>query len=390
MREKEEDSVILSIKAGQGANMPIGIGFAPWYVIVIFILLQSGVDAMITTGLLFAILAVVLFLPFLVRRVEENLEAFLFFMGILAVTASSRWAPLLVEEALLEPIKITLAVLVAGILFRFLRPAARKAVGIAISRIGLKAFAFIIVVLLGFVSSVITAIIAALLLVEVIDCMRLDRKDEIKLVVVACFAIGVGAVLTPIGEPLSTIVVAKLRGEPYDASFWFLLEEFWRYIVPGILAFGAIAASIVKKGPEGDPMREDREEGIPDILLRTAKTYIFVMALVFLGSGFKPIIDAYISKLPPEGLFWLNSLSAILDNATMAAAEIGPSMSRSQLDFSLISLIVAGGMLIPGNIPNIIAAGKLKIKSKEWLVVGLPIGACAMAVYFVALLLVRA
>ena len=38
------------------------------------------------------------------------------------------------------------------------------------------------------------------------------------------------------------------------------------------------------------------------------------------------------------------------------------------------------------NIPNIISAGKLKIKSREWMVVGLPIGAVAMAVYFIALL----
>jgi predicted cation transporter len=339
---------------------------------------------------LFVILTLVLALPFLVKKVEENLEVFLFAMGILAVTTSSQWSWPLIEEALIEPIKITIAVLIAGMLFRFLRPTARNVVGIAISKIGIKAFAFIIVVLLGIISSVITAIIAALLLVEAIDCMKLDRKDEIKLVVIACFSIGLGAVLTPLGEPLSTIVVAKLRGEPYNTSFWFLLEEFWRYIVPGILAFGAIAAVIVKKGPEDDSLKEDRKEGVPDILLRTAKTYLFVMALVFLGTGFKTIIDAYISKLPPAGLFWLNSLSAILDNATMAAAEIGPSMSRSQLDFALLSLIVAGGMLIPGNIPNIIAAGKLRIKSKEWIVVGVPIGACAMAVYFVVLLVLRA
>jgi predicted cation transporter len=345
---------------------------------------------MLMTISLFAILALVLALPFLVRKVEENLEVFLFVMGLLAVTASSQWAWPLVEEAAIEPIKITLAVLIAGILFKFLRPAARKAVGIAISKIGIKAFAFAIVVILGLVSSVITAIVAALVLVEVIDCMKLDRKDEIKLVVVACFAIGMGAVLTPLGEPLSTIVIGKLRGEPYRASFWFLFEEFWHYIVPGVFAFGAIAAIIVRKGPSGDALKEDRKEGIPDILIRTVKIYLFVMALVFLGTGFKPIIDAYILKLPPAGLFWLNSLSAVLDNATMAAAEIGPSMTRSQLDFSLISLIVAGGMLIPGNIPNIISAGKLKIKSKEWLAVGVPIGACTMAVYFAVLLVLRA
>ena len=339
---------------------------------------------------LFAVLILVLVLPFLARKVEENLEVFLFGMGLLAVTASSLWSWALVEEALIEPIKISVAVLVAGLLFKFLRGAARKAVGAAMSRIGVRAFAFGIVVFLGLVSSLTTAIVAALLLVEVIDCMMLDRKDEIKLVVIACFAIGMGAVLTPLGEPLSTIVVAKLRGEPYDASFWFLLVEFWRYIVPGILGFGILAAIMVKEGPEGGSLSEDRAEGIPDVLLRTAKVYLFVFALVLLGAGFKPIIDAYVSKLPPAGLFWLNSLSAVLDNATMAAAEIGPSMSRSQLDYALLSLIIAGGMLIPGNIPNIIAAGKLRIKSKEWLAVGIPVGACAMTACFAVLWAIKA
>lgn len=341
---------------------------------------------MFTTIALFVILLLVLFLPFLVKKVEENLEPFLFLMGVLAVTASSQWAWPLVEEALVEPVKITVAVLVAGLLFKLCRPAVRKAVDVSIRAIGVKAFAFAVVVLLGLFSSVITAIIAALILVEVIDCMRLDRADEIKLVVIACFAIGMGAVLTPLGEPLATIVIAKLKGEPYNAGFWFLFEEFWHFVVPGVVAFGILAAVIVRKGPEDGSLKEDSPEGIKDILLRTVKTYLFVMALVFLGSGFKPIIDAYISKLPPEGLFWLNSISAILDNATLAAAEVAPSMSRSQLAFSLLGLIIAGGMLIPGNIPNIISAGKLKIKSKEWLAVGVPIGAAAMVLYFVILL----
>ena len=307
-------------------------------------------------------------------------------MGALAVTVTSQWAWPLVQEGLVEPIKITAAVLVAGLLLKFLRAAARKAVGAATAALGPKAFSFALVLVLGLVSSVITAIIAALLLVEVIDCMKLDRKDEIRIVVVACFAIGLGAVLTPLGEPLATIVIAKLRGEPYNATFWFLFSEYWRYVVPGVLGFAILAAIIVKKGVQGEGLREDRAETVRDILLRTAKTYLFVMALVFLGAGFKPIIDMFISKVPAAGLFWLNSVSAILDNATLAAAEVGASMSRAQLDYALLGLITAGGMLIPGNIPNIISAGKLKIRSKEWMAVGLPIGAVAMAVYFIALL----
>jgi predicted cation transporter len=334
---------------------------------------------------LFAILLLVLLLPFSVKKVEANLEVFLFIMGLLAMTVSSQWAWPLVEEALFEPIKITAAVLVAGFLFKFLRPALRKAVDISVRTMGAKAFAFIIVVFLGLCSSVITAIIAALILVEVVDCMRLDRADEIKLVVVACFAIGMGAVLTPLGEPLATIAISKLRGEPYNAGFWFLFGEFWHFVVAGVLAFAVLAAVIVKKGPEEGKHNENSAEGVKDILLRTGKTYFFIMALVLLGSGFKPIIDAYISKLPPEGLFWLNTISAILDNATLAAAEVSTSMSRDQLAFSLLGLIIAGGMLIPGNIPNIICAGKLKIKSKEWIAVGVPIGIVTMVVYFVAL-----
>jgi predicted cation transporter len=336
---------------------------------------------------LFAILLLVLLSPFLIKKVEENLELFLFAMGILAVMVSSQWAWPLVKEGLLEPIKISAAVLVAGLLFKFLRPAARKAVGGAVSALGVKAFSFAVVVVLGLVSSVITAIIAALLLVEVIDCMKLDRKDEIKLVVVSCFAIGVGAVLTPLGEPLATIVIAKLRGEPYNASFWFLFTEFRHFVVPGVLGFGILAAIIVNKGGDDAGLSEDRAEGVKDVLLRTAKTYLFVMALVFLGTGFKPIIDAYISKLPAAGLFWINSISAILDNATLAAAEVGPTMSLAQLTYALLGLTIAGGILIPGNIPNIISAGKLKIKSGEWMAIGLPIGAAAMAIYFAALLI---
>lgn len=336
------------------------------------------------------ILLAVLFLPFFVRFVEENLEIFLFIMGALAITVTSQWQWPLIEEALIEPIKITLAVFVAGLLFKLLRTKLRKVVDGAIAAVGVKVFTFIIVVFLGIVSSVITAIISALILVEVIDCMKLDRRDEIKIVVISCFAIGMGAVLTPLGEPLATIAISKLKGEPYRADFWFLAKQFWYFVVPGILAFGALAAVIVKaRNSEATSLNEDRAENMKDIVFRAAKTYLFVMALVFLGTGFKPIIDAFVIKLPAQGLYWINSISAILDNATLAAAEVSPSMSIGQLTFALLGLIIAGGMLIPGNIPNIISAGKLSIKSKEWISVGVPLGAVVMVLYFVLLLFIR-
>jgi len=243
---------------------------------------------------------------------------------------------------------------------------------------------------LGFLSSVITAIIAALILVETISCLTLDRKHEVSLVILACFSIGLGAALTPIGEPLSTITIAKLRGNPYNADFFFLLRHLWLFIVPGIVFFGLLGAFLMPdKRQNVHGLAEKRQEDLRGIFARTIKVYFFVMALVFLGQGFKPIIDAYISKIPHQGLYWLNIISAALDNATLAAAEISPIMGLIQIKSALLGLLIAGGMLIPGNIPNIIVAGKLKIKSSEWARFGLPLGLLVMAGYFFLLMFIK-
>ncbi|MBF0522105.1 MAG: DUF1646 family protein [Candidatus Omnitrophica bacterium] len=337
------------------------------------------------------ILAVVLFVPFFVKKVEEELEIFLFVMGCVAVTITSQWGKSLITEALIEPIKITLAVLIAGFLFKALqKPIARHVNQIA-DTIGLKLFTFFIIILLGLLSSVITAIIAALVLVEIITSLTLDRKHEIVFVVLACFAIGLGAALTPIGEPLSTIVISKLKEGPYFADFFFLWKQLWKYIIPGVLAVGILSMILMPdKRQKKHGLEEDREEDVKGILVRAAKVYLFVLALVFLGKGFKPIVDAYISHIPYQGLYWINMISAILDNATLAAAEIGPSLGLLQIKAALLGLLISGGMLIPGNIPNIIAAGKLKIKSSEWAKFGVPVGLVIMASYFFLLMAVAA
>ena len=64
----------------------------------------------------------------------------------------------------------------------------------------------------------------------------------------------------------------------------------------------------------------EREE-VREVILRAAKVYLFIMALVFLGEGFKPLILGYVVLIPPEAIYWVNMVSAVLDNATLAAAE---------------------------------------------------------------------
>ena len=50
--------------------------------------------------------------------------------------------------------------------------------------------------------------------------------------------------------------------------------------------------------------------------------FAFIFALELLGAGFKPVIDTYVIHLDSRLLYWGNMISAILDNATLAAAEV--------------------------------------------------------------------
>jgi len=357
------------------------------------------------------IFLIVLLGPFLIKKIEHNLEVFLFLMGVIAVTVNSvflnvssettasaevtlpLWNFHLIEKALVDPIEITLAVLFAGFIFHYGRGHIRTIMEKILARIPLKIIVFAVIVLLGLLSSVITAIIAALLLVEIVSALSLDRKTMVNLTIIACFAIGLGAALTPIGEPLSTIVIKTKMNE----SFFYLVDLLGIYIIPGVLAFGIIGVFFAsRKGtkvPSSEIAMTDKvHESINDVLIRAAKVYVFVMALVLLGTGFTPIIEWYVIKMSGEALYWANMVSAILDNATLAAAEVDPSMivpglpdPAIKIKSVLMGLLVSGGMLIPGNIPNIISANKLGITSKEWARLGVPLGLVAMLIYFIIL-----
>ncbi|MBQ4494021.1 MAG: DUF1646 family protein [Elusimicrobiaceae bacterium] len=324
-----------------------------------------------------------LFVPFLWHKAEEELEIFLFCLGLLAATASQVWSWSLIKHTLAHPIAISLAVLITGILFNYFKDKITYAVEYCSEKFGLKKTIFAIVVLLSFLSSIITAIIAALILCEVVASLRLNKKDSLKVIIMGCFGIGLGAVLTRIGEPLSVIVIDKLSGAPHYAGFFFLSKLLWPYIVPAILFFAYMACRI--KGTQNKTKLHLEKETSKAILIRAGKIYLFIMALVLFGEGLSPLARATIQKLPPNLLYWANSLSAILDNATLAAAEIVPEMTRAQIEFLLLALIISGGFLIPGNIPNIICASKFKIKSSDWARNALPLGLGVMFIYFIIL-----
>jgi predicted cation transporter len=338
----------------------------------------------ITVAGLALIMGLTLLLPFSIKKVEEELEAFLFLMGLAAVTISGQWARPLIKDALREPVRITLAVLALGFAFRAARPGLKGWLEKLIKTLGIRWALFAIILFLGLGSSLLTAIIAALALAEIITLLKLEREYEVRAVVYACFAIGLGAALTPIGEPLSTIAVTKLREPPHNAGFFYLLNQIGAWVVPGVVltAFlgsrGADRAGSSKRG-----LAEDAAETNRSILQRGAKVYVFVMALIFLGAGLTPLAARFVPQMPVWALYWTNSVSAILDNATLAAAELVPEMTDRQVKFVLMGLLISGGMLIPGNIPNIISAAKLNIRSGEWARTAVPYGTFLMLSYFI-------
>jgi predicted cation transporter len=337
----------------------------------------------------------VLVLPFRIKKIEQNLEPFFLVMGVLAVTISGLWNWELTKEALKAPVMIGTiplgifqVVLIFGLLVHYFnKPFCDGIVSMA-SKLGPATFIALLIIALGLISSIVSVIATACILSEVIAALPFNRNDKIRIVVVACFAVALGGALTPLGEPLSTILVQKLAGPPYHAGFIFPLQTLGIYIIPGVIAIAVFGALQIgrKINLKAEAIESEYNETLRTVIMRAVKVYIFVAALILLGEGLKPLIVWYFTKIPAWALFWINSLSAILDNATLTAVEIGPTMAMPQIISVVMALLVAGGMLIPGNIPNIVAAGRLKINMKEWAIIGVPIGLALMVVYFVALI----
>ena len=348
----------------------------------------------ITAGLCL-IVVMVLVLPFVVKKVEENLELFFLIMGACAVTISGLWSLELVIDAVKAPVMIGSlpvgifqVVLVFGLLIHFYNRAFCKGILNIATVLGWRLFVFLLILVLGVMCSLVSIIVTAVLLSEIIAALPLPKKEKVRFAVVACAAMGLGAVLTPVGEPLSTILVAKLAGEPYHADFFFPLHLFGVYVLPGIAALSVFGAFFIGRGVDLKATGSNVEysETLRSVIMRAVKVFLFVAALILLGEGMKPLIVWYIVHVPSWLLYWINMLSAVLDNATLTAMEIGPTMALSQITAIVMGLLIAGCMLIPGNIPNIVSAARLKINMKEWALTGVPIGLVLMTVYFLILL----
>jgi predicted cation transporter len=328
-----------------------------------------------------AILAALLTGPLIFAPLEHNLEPYCFALGIVAVTLGREWEWHLLRKAVLDPMPITLTVIAAGLVFGAARPLLDR--GFAAMRHALPRplLAALTVLAIGLLSSVITAVVAALVLVEAVSLMGLGPAERTRVVVFGCFAIGFGSALTPIGGPLATLAASAM-----NLNFAGLFGLLSPWVFPAVAAVSGLT-TYYARGPYDLAAASDRVRESPqDAVLQGLRIFAFIAGLILLGEACGPFASRYLGHLSDAALFWANTISAALDNATLVAIEFH-QIDRSRAQAALLSLLVSGGMLIPGNVPNIVCASKLQMRTSEWARIGLPLGLIMLGIYFAVLFL---
>ena len=349
--------------------------------------METMTSAPLWVNILLGIIAINLLVwPLTWRWAESHLELFLLGIGAAAVTVSGGWSVDFIYQTLQYPVNVAFIVLVVSVIFNNYSRYIFRVLFAFFKRVEPR-YSFAVLVLgLGVMSSLVSVTVSALLLAEVLKVVNLEHKATVRITVFACYAIGLGAVLTPLAEPMGLVINNALSGPPHQADFFFLLRHFAGWVLPVIALLAAAAGYSARRAGAGLQMyiREDKET-YGSVLRRTLHVYMFVAALHLISTGLRPLAQSTIAHLGGKVLFLANAVSVIIDNATLAAIEIVPSISSQDLTYMVLGLAAFGSMLVQGNLPNIVAAEKLGIKSREWAAIAVPTGLVLMGGYFLAL-----
>jgi predicted cation transporter len=317
--------------------------------------------------------------PVAAPAIEQNIELYMLVIGLAATALSGNPSDVAIRSALRQPILIAVAVLIAGVIFRETREKLDEAFVWLRSRIRRPLLTGLSIFILALLSSMITSIIAALVLAEIVGLLNLHDGARAKVVVAGCFAIGLGSALTPAGGPVSTLAANAL-----NLGFFGLFELLALWVIPGVIAMSVLAGYFARgeyyEAPPGPHVRETPL----DILFQGAKIFGFITGLVLIGEAYASLARQLVPMLSDAALYWANTISALLDNATLMALEVHAMGAQRARDV-ILALLISGGMLIPGNIPNVIAAGALNVRSGTWARIAIPIGLVLLGIYFAAL-----
>jgi len=342
--------------------------------------------SLLTKILLGIIVVNLLVWPLVSKWVENHLEVFLLLVGIAAVTVTGGWSIDFIYQTLNAPVNVAFIVLVVSVIFNYYSRYIFRVLFVLFRYLEPQYSFAVLVFLLGITSSIFSVTVAALVLAEVLQVVNLERDQTIKVTICACYAIGLGSILLPLAEPMGLIIYNQLSAGPHQADFFFMLRHFFWWIAPGIGLLALAAGYTVRQIDTNIQLhiREDKES-YKSMLRRTWHIYLFVAALHLISTGLRPFAQSTVAHLSGKILFWANSASVVIDNATLAAIEVTPAVTLHNLMFMVLGLVAFGSMLVQGNLPNIVAAEKLGIKSREWARVAVPMGVVLTVIYFVGL-----
>ncbi|MBI3618642.1 DUF1646 family protein [Candidatus Peregrinibacteria bacterium] len=255
---------------------------------------------------------------------------------------------------------------------------------------------------LGSLSAIVMAVIGALFFAILRD---VTHRDYTPCVILYAAAIGLSALLTTVGGPLSLFIAHTLgEGNAY------LLRTFGGIYVVNILALALVSgllasrARVLAETPEERMLKdihraervvswrrdamevkealhavEEFEEYAHDfsheldrILHSTTKLYFFILGLLFFGEAAKPVAVRLFADLSPLAAFFGNAVSTVADNALLGLLEIHKGMPQSLVLVLGISLTLWGVGLVPGNVTNIVLKERHGISFRRWASIGLP------------------
>ncbi|HZP44046.1 MAG TPA: DUF1646 family protein [Candidatus Binataceae bacterium] len=322
------------------------------------------------------LLLLILVAPLVSTPIERNLELYFLAVGIVAATLSRSWSFRLIAQVLRSPVPITCAVVLAGLIFSRLGRRADAAFDRLRRSLPRPLLTGVSIFLVGLASSLISSIIAGLVLVETIGLLDLGPPARDRVVVAGCFAIGIGSALTPAGGPFSAIVAAGL-----NLGFGGLIQLLGPWLIGGVVAMSLLSAWFARGDYDLAANATPLRRRMRDTLRQGAKVFAFVAGLALVSAAYAPLALRWVPLIAPSLLYWGNVTSAVLDNAALAAIEIH-GIPYPEIKPAVLAMVIAGGILVPGNIPNILCAGILGISSRRWAVVGIPIGLSLMGICF--------
>jgi predicted cation transporter len=136
------------------------------------------------------IAVLILVLPVVIRKVEENLQIFFLLMGAIAVTVSGLWSWELLIEALKAPVVIGSipvgifqVVLIFSLVIHYSYRNFSKSILSIVTKLGWKIFVFLSIFIMGLLCSLISVIVAAVLLSEILAALPLEKKITVRFAV---------------------------------------------------------------------------------------------------------------------------------------------------------------------------------------------------------------